>query len=190
MFGGDSMIVSMALVQHSRLVNGALDADFRVGEEMIQQHIRLLTEVRRGGEGRPRAPAPAACQAHGSYTQGTRACVQPSGQPAPLCAWRPHARGPPSSAPLRHVPRALMVVHHHHQPCLHACMPLGVVQASTPLLCVPCGAVRWWCRSTRPARTLQSRRTRCGGRTQRTQPRSSWPAARGAPCRPLARWYI
>ncbi|GFR43261.1 hypothetical protein Agub_g4322 [Astrephomene gubernaculifera] len=48
-YGADSMILSLALSQHSRLVHGALEqSDFSVGEALLKQHIALLTEVAGG----------------------------------------------------------------------------------------------------------------------------------------------
>lgn len=45
-YGADSMILSLAMAQHSRLVNGGLEqADFSVGEALLKQQISLLGEV-------------------------------------------------------------------------------------------------------------------------------------------------
>jgi hypothetical protein len=45
-YGADSMILSLAMAQHSRLVNGGLEqADFSVGEALLQQQLGLLAEV-------------------------------------------------------------------------------------------------------------------------------------------------
>ncbi|GIL62310.1 hypothetical protein Vafri_16586 [Volvox africanus] len=45
-YGAESMILSLALSQHSRLVNGGLEqADFLVGEALLKQQIMLLSEV-------------------------------------------------------------------------------------------------------------------------------------------------
>ncbi|KXZ48174.1 hypothetical protein GPECTOR_30g270 [Gonium pectorale] len=45
-YGADSMILSLALAQHSRLVHGGLEqADFGVGEALLKQQIALLGEV-------------------------------------------------------------------------------------------------------------------------------------------------
>ncbi|KAG2502169.1 hypothetical protein HYH03_000656 [Edaphochlamys debaryana] len=45
-YGADSMILSLALSQHSRLVHGGLEsADFLVGEALLKQHLGLLTEA-------------------------------------------------------------------------------------------------------------------------------------------------
>ncbi|GIL85559.1 hypothetical protein Vretimale_13336 [Volvox reticuliferus] len=45
-YGAESMVLSLALSQHSRLVNGGLEqADFLVGEALLKQQIMLLSEV-------------------------------------------------------------------------------------------------------------------------------------------------
>lgn len=49
-FGADSMILALALSQHSRLANAALDRDFRLGEALLKQHVRMLEAVNPGGE--------------------------------------------------------------------------------------------------------------------------------------------
>lgn len=45
-YGLESMILSLALAQHSRLTHGGLDqADLAVGEALMLQHIGLLTDT-------------------------------------------------------------------------------------------------------------------------------------------------
>ncbi|KAG2438610.1 hypothetical protein HXX76_005159 [Chlamydomonas incerta] len=45
-YGLESMILSLALAQHSRLTHGGLEqADLAVGEALMQQHIGLLTDL-------------------------------------------------------------------------------------------------------------------------------------------------
>jgi hypothetical protein len=46
-YGADNMVLSLALTQHSRLVNGGLEVghDPRVGEALLRQHVALLEEA-------------------------------------------------------------------------------------------------------------------------------------------------
>ncbi len=78
-YGPDSMILSLALAQHSRLVHGALEAqggtEFGVGEALLKQHVAALELVgTRGGRGEECFGGKKGAQRREQSAVCTRAC--------------------------------------------------------------------------------------------------------------------